>query len=275
MNLISIIVPCYNQAQYLDECLQSVIEQTYVNWECIIVNDGSTDNTAEIAQKWVNKDSRFLYLFKKNGGLSSARNEGILISKGEFIVPLDADDKIANDYIFLAFEEFGKADDIKVVYCQAEKFGSESGIWNLPKFSPEYLASENMIFCTAMYRKKDWERVGGYDTNMIYGLEDWEFWIAILKDGGEVKCINKVGFYYRINQNSMARTINLEQRKFSVEYVGKKHIDFILKNYHSLVTSNINLTAKNNVLENNLKSEKVLVNQLFSQLFGFKIFKRP
>lgn len=273
MNLISIIVPCYNQARYLDDCLQSVLEQTYTNWECIIVNDGSPDNTVEIAKKWVDKDSRFLYLFKNNGGLSSARNEGVSISKGEFILPLDADDKIANDYIFLAVEEFRKAEGIKVVYCQAEKFGSEFGIWNLPDFSIENLARVNMIFCTAMYKKNDWELVGGYDTNMIYGLEDWEFWIAILKNGGEVKCINKVGFYYRINKDSMARTINSEQRKFSEEYVGKKHIDFILKNYDTLLTSNTNLVATNNSFKNNFKSKKILINQLFSQLFGFKIFK--
>lgn len=272
---VSIIVPCYNQAQYLDECLQSVFEQTFMDWECIIVNDGSPDNTGEITQKWLDKDSRFKYLSKENGGLCSARNFGITHSLGEFILPLDADDYIANDYVFLAIEEFTKSKDIKVVYCQAEKFGSEFGVWQLPDFSLKDLVRFNMIFCTAMYKKKDWERVGGYDPNMIYGLEDWEFWIAILKQGGKVKRIDKVGFYYRINKYSMARTINLEQRKFSVEYVGKKHIDFVIKNYNSLLITNTNLLAANNVLENNLKSEKVLINNLFSQLFGFKIFKVP
>lgn len=74
LSLISVIVPCYNQAQYLDECLQSVLDQTYQNWECIIVNDGSPDNTEEIALRWTKKDSRFRYLKKENEGLSSARN---------------------------------------------------------------------------------------------------------------------------------------------------------------------------------------------------------
>lgn len=82
--LISVIVPCYNQAQYLDECLQSVYDQTYQNWECIIVNDGSPDNTEEIVLQWTKKDARFNYLKKENGGLSSARNAGIDIAKGEF-----------------------------------------------------------------------------------------------------------------------------------------------------------------------------------------------
>ena len=64
MPLISVVVPCYNQAQYLDECLQSVLNQTYQDWECIIVNDGSSDNTEKIAKKWVSKDPRFKYLYK-------------------------------------------------------------------------------------------------------------------------------------------------------------------------------------------------------------------
>ena len=90
--LVSIIVPCYNQAHFLNESLDSVINQSYPNWECIIVNDGSPDNTEEIAKKWCKNDKRFQYLEKENGGLSSARNAGIKISKGEFILPLDADD---------------------------------------------------------------------------------------------------------------------------------------------------------------------------------------
>ncbi len=94
MPLISVIVPCYNQAQYLDECLQSVLDQTYQDWECIIVNDGSPDNTEEVAKKWLAKDSRFKYFYKENGGLSSARNAGIKDSIGQFIFFLDFDYKI-------------------------------------------------------------------------------------------------------------------------------------------------------------------------------------
>ena len=81
--LVSIIVPCYNQAHFLDEALQSVLSQTYTNWECIIVNDGSPDNTENIAEKWLAVDSRFKYIKKDNGGLSSARNIGIKMSKIE------------------------------------------------------------------------------------------------------------------------------------------------------------------------------------------------
>uniref|UniRef100_UPI0040481146 glycosyltransferase family 2 protein n=1 Tax=Mariniflexile sp. TaxID=1979402 RepID=UPI0040481146 len=182
LNLVSIIVPCYNQAQYLDEALESVLSQTYENWECIIVDDGSPDNTNEIVQKWVEKEARFIYLKKENGGLSSARNAGISKANGEFILPLDADDKIGADYVTLAIEAFELDTSLKVVYCQAKMFGIEESIVGLKPFSLYDLSKKNMIFCSALYRKKEWEIVKGYDDRMIYGLEDWEFWIAILKN---------------------------------------------------------------------------------------------
>ncbi len=98
--LISVIVPCYNQAQYLEECLQSVLDQTYQNWECIIVNDGSPDHTEEIAKRWLEKDNRFRYIYKDNGGLSSARNAGIREAKGEYLFFLDSDDSLNGNLVF-------------------------------------------------------------------------------------------------------------------------------------------------------------------------------
>lgn len=266
--IVSIIVPCYNQAQYLDEALQSILGQTYENWECIIVNDGSSDYTEEVAKQWIIKDSRFGYIYQENGGLSSARNAGIAVAKAEFILPLDSDDKISADYIDLAVQSFQEDSSLKIVYCRAEKFGDQEGEWRLPSFSIYDLYSFNMIFCSALFKKKDWELVGGYDINMIYGLEDWEFWIAILKKGGGVKCLNKVGFYYRIRENSMARIITDEQRVYSEQYVLKKHIEFYKSNYDLL-------NEKKKKIEyrlNRLRSKKVVINLFTKMFFGFKFF---
>ena len=263
---VSIIVPCYNQAQYLPEALQSVLDQTYDNWECIIVNDGSPDNTKEVAQEWVKKDSRFIYLYKENGGLSSARNAGIAIAEGEFILPLDADDRIGKDYTLLAIQAFQDDESLKLVYSKAEKFGEEIGSWNLPDFSLFELARQNMIFCTALYRKQEWEKVGGYDINMLKGWEDWEFWIAVLKGGGKVKRLDEVCFFYRVKEVSMAKSIfELDEIKLK-EYIFRKHIDFIITNYDTLMT--INYTHFYN-----LKSEKFAVNLFTKMFFGFEIFK--
>lgn len=270
---ISIIVPCFNQAQYLDDALQSVLEQSYTHWECIIVNDGSHDNTEEVAKKWIEKDYRFKYLYQENGGLSSARNLGITHARGEYILPLDADDKITPVYVELAVESFQDDNSLKVVYCRAEKFGGESGEWILEKYSTTALARRNMIFCSAIYKKIDWINANGYDENLIYGLEDWDLWIAILKKGGNVKCIDYIGFFYRIRQGSMARAIDIKQRKFSESYIYSKHLDFLIGNYDYLEKANNKLYIENILLKINLRSEKVLINELCFQTFGFRIFK--
>ena len=227
--LISVIVPCYNQAQYLDECLQSVENQTFTAWECLIVDDGSPDNTEEIALKWTKNDSRFRYLKKENGGINSARNFGIEHAIGEWILPLDADDKIGKNYMQLAVNEFNNG--YSVIYSNAKRFGAKSGLWRMPDFSLNTLSKRNVIFCTAFFKKTDWKKVGGFDTNLIYGWEDWDFWIGLLKNGGKVLKINEICFFYRIKKQS--RNTNFmqkkEQQENTLNYIREKHNDFFSK----------------------------------------------
>lgn len=271
---VSIIVPCYNQAQYLDECLNSVINQIYSNWECIIINDGSTDHTETVAKKWEGKDSRIKCLNKENGGLSAARNSGISMAIGQYILPLDADDKISSNYIFQAVNAFEKDDTLKLVYCNAEKFGDESGLWNLPPFSLYNLSQNNLIFPCAIYKKKDWKTIGGYDENMIYGWEDWEFWISLLKNGGSVEKLDLVGFYYRIKAVSMLKNIDEEKGIFLLNYLSVKHADFFVKHYGSFKFLAQETERIKNSYEEKLKSEKFVINLFLKKFFGFTIFKK-
>ena len=97
--LISIIVPIYNVEKYLRQCLDSILNQTYQNFECLLINDGSLDNSADICREYVSKDSRFKYFEKENGGVSSARNLGIECSRGEYITFIDSDDWVDYDYL--------------------------------------------------------------------------------------------------------------------------------------------------------------------------------
>ncbi len=270
--LISIIVPCFNQSQYLGEALQSVYDQTFLNWECLIVNDGSTDNTPEIAKKWVEKDKRFNYIFQENGGLSSARNLGVFHSKGIFILPLDADDLISSEYLSLAVTEFNEDPSLKIVYCKAEKFGEEVGSLELKPFTIKGMAKENMIFCTAMFRKTEWEKVGGYDPKMIYGLEDWEFWISILKNGGNVKRLEEVGFFYRIRMNSMLRTMNNENQKEMLEYLSVKHADFFVNQLGSFFELRSQVVEVEKHYKLKLESEKFAIDLFLKTFFGFTLF---
>ena len=266
--IVSIIVPCYNQAEYLDECLQSVLHQTYENWECIIVNDGSPDNTDEVVKKWIIKDSRFKYYYQENAGVSSARNLGILKSIGEYILPLDGDDKIAENYIKQAIEVFIKDDLLKVVYCKAEKFGDEMGEWDLPSFSLKSLALDNMIFSSALFKRRDWQKVGGYDDKMLDGLEDWEFWIAILKNGGKVLRLDITGFYYRIKLVSRQKKLDLVQKKKLFNYLGIKHPEFFVEYLGSFGELNYNLQKE----RIKLQSKKFVIDLFCKTFFGFTIF---
>ncbi len=117
------------------------------------------------------------------------------------------------------------------------------------------------------------ERVGGYDINMVHGLEDWEFWIALLKNGGEVKQLDKVLFYYRIKDISRNNTFDKEQEKEILEYLSIKHVDFFVKqlgSFQYLENKTISLTNKHN---KQVKSKKGIVNLFCNSFLGFKVFE--
>ena len=202
MPRVSIIIPCYNQAGYLPEALDSVMAQTYPDWECIIVNDGSTDLTEDVALEWVSKDPRFLYFRKENGGVSEARNFGIKKSCGEYLLPLDADDRIGETYAGKAVGILDKYPEIGLVYSKAAYFGHAAGRWKIPPHSPERILFINTVFCAAFYRRRDYDSTRGYNSNMIVGYEDWDFWLSLVENGIKAYKIPEVLFYYRIHENS-------------------------------------------------------------------------
>jgi|SRR5690606_26717867 len=271
---ISVIVPCYNQAQFLDEALQSVFNQTETDWECIIVNDGSTDESKSIAENWAKKDKRFKCFNQNNSGLCSARNFGIKKAQGEFILPLDADDKLGKDYLKLGLDAFENDNGLRVVYSLAEKFGEETGLWKLPDFNLYNLSRMNMIFCSAIFRKSDWEQVNGYDNNMIYGWEDWEFWIALLKNGGKVRQLDIVGFYYRVKSESMLKSIDNEKSKHLLNYLSIKHADFFVKYYGSFKEMEEKIYYKEFDLKQKLASKKFILHMFFKTFFKISLFKK-
>lgn len=238
--LVSIVVPCFNQAHFLSESLNSVLNQSYKDWECIIVNDGSPDNTDEVANKWCARDSRFIYLKKENGGLSNARNAGISISKGEFILPLDSDDVIDESFLSKLVPELINDESLAIVSCYSKFFDKrlENIINELkPKGNTyHYLLYVNQLIATSLYRKKCWEQVGGYDEEMTNGFEDWEFWIAITKLGWKYKIVKEFLFFYRKSKKSMlVDTINnyFETNK---EYIFKKHKEIYIDDFENCMT---------------------------------------
>ena len=241
---ISVIVPCYNHSPFIVEALESVLNQTFTNFECIIINDGSTDNTEEVVLEWIKKNEKFKYFHQVNSGLSSARNKGISLSSGVFILPLDSDDKISENYLEACYKVLNGNSAVKIAYGAARFFGNVNKKWNLDTYNFEDILYKNMIYCSGLYRKADWEITGGYDENMKEGLEDWEFWIHILKNGGEVVQTDRCCFYYRLKDVSMIteQVVKNHYGYNSRVYIFEKHIELYRKtNFYDMYFENYKL----------------------------------
>lgn len=219
--LVSIIVPCYNQAQYLDEALQSVLDQTYTNWECIIVNDGSPDNTEEIAKKWVDKDSRFIYLYKENEGVSSTRNLGIEKAKGEYLQFLDSDDFLNKEKLELSLQqiETNGSGKVNLVISNFRMFRDNPKITSEPfchlkaaLFTFENLLCQwNVSFSIPIhcgFFHSSLFKTIRFPENMA-AQEDWIVWVSIFKTGCNVFFLDKSLVLYRINPSSRMMTKGL------------------------------------------------------------------
>ena len=198
---VSIIIPAYNASATLGETLRSASACTYHPLEIIVIDDGSTDNTLDIARRHAETDSRIRVLHQENAGVCRARNYAVSESVGEYIMPVDSDDLIVPEFISLAAAILDMRPEVKVVQPRACFFGMKDGEWKLPEFELSLLARKNMLPASCMFRKSDWERVGGFCTEII-AREDWEFWISMLKDGGEVVTSPQVGLRYRIHPHS-------------------------------------------------------------------------
>lgn len=235
MPKISVIIPCYNHGQYLEETIDTVLNQTFQDFEIIVVNDGSTcKNTIEILNNIKKPKTRLLHT--KNQGLSMARNNGIKQAQGEYILPLDSDDKIHPTYLEKALNIIELDKTLGVVTCKAELFEAQSGEWLLPDVKmPDFLLS-NRVFCTSLFRKKDWEKYKGYKKNMKYGWEDYDFWLNFIEDGKNFHRIEEILFYYRKDQNSMAASINNE--KYLYLYL------MLFLNHHKLYSQNLKFIYK-------------------------------
>jgi glycosyltransferase involved in cell wall biosynthesis len=229
---VSVIVPCYNDGIYLKECLDSVLNQTYTDWECIIIDNGSTDNTKEVASYFAQKDKRFIYKNQSQKGVSSARNNGIKSSGGKYIFPLDADDKISETYLQKAVNILEENMQIKIVYCDAELFGNSSGKWKLPEFSVKQMLIENIIFCSALYRRSDYDKTSGYNESMETGFEDWDFWLSMINRDSDVFKIPEILFSYRIKTHSRNSSLDEDKQKSLRK--------LIFDNHNELYASNLN-----------------------------------
>ena len=234
--LVSVLMPSYRQAQYISDALDSLLNQTYSNWEVAVVDDGSPDNVAEILKKYSKKDSRIKFYHPANHGVSAARNFGAAHTSGEFLLALDADDIIDRRYIEKCVERFMMYPDTRLVYCQWEYFGYSHETPDLKYRGYKALLLGNSIFNAAMIRRDDFNSIGGYDETMVTGLEDWEMWIRLLDESAIVYQIPERLFRYRIKEYSRNVSVNTGDTAVKVHnYIYKKHISIYERYYGSAI----------------------------------------
>lgn len=230
---VSIIIPCYNQGQYIEDAIQSVLGSTYKNVEIIIINDGSTEQL-DILNTF--SDPKIKIIHQNNQGVCAARNNGIKEATGEYILPLDADDKIYPTYIEKAIKTFKDNPKIGIVYCRAEYFGLVNGEWELPEYKFPNCLWENGIFNSAIYRKADWEKVGGYKTQLKEGNEDWEFWLSLIENGVDIHKIPEILFSYRSAENHMSNKMKIAGNEIDrIKELMRLHPNLYIDNLEKII----------------------------------------
>lgn len=213
---VSIIIPSYNRAKYLSDSLQSVLDQTHTNWECIIVDDGSSDNTKELVEKWIVKDDRFKYVYKENGGASSARNIGLHIAKGEFIQFLDSDDFMNKYKIEKQLAYFNEKIDI--VICDFFPFDQNTGSFLRSRYRNPFPDVDNFrrdiitkwevelsIPChCVLFKSKLLHQYQFIDFNeYLINHEDWVFWVKLFHYSSGIYNLQESLVSYRIHNKSL------------------------------------------------------------------------
>ncbi|OJX36755.1 MAG: hypothetical protein BGO87_13265 [Flavobacteriia bacterium 40-80] len=269
-SLVSIIIPAYNSADFITDTLESVQHQTFKNWECIIINDGSTDNTEKVVLSFIKNSStpdRFKYHFQKNEGLSSARNKGLSLSSGNFIQFLDSDDILFEDKIQVMISHYTANHSVDCIYFCDYIFSDHDNPYKENNTQYKLFPNINSISSInfqRMYNQWDFNFVipphcflyprimiedMAFDTQ-LKSKEDWDFYLSILLSG-KIKFIGIEGIFcsYRVRTNSMSQDYtNLIKYTFSVLHKWKKNmlLNYINRTSYYLFQAYIYKIAKKN-----------------------------
>ncbi|UBF28441.1 glycosyltransferase [Kovacikia minuta CCNUW1] len=259
---VSVIIPCYNQGHYLDEAVGSILSQTDQSFEVIVINDGSTDEaTVHLLQNYQKPHVKIIHT--ENRGPSAARNTGIQQAIGEYILPLDADDLIRPTYLEKGIKILDSNSNVGIVYSQAEFFGARTGVCAMSVYSFPEILQGNLIFNTSFYRKSDWEKVGGYNENMVDGWEDFDFWLSLIELGREVVHIPEPLLLYRQIPNSRNDRLNRDRQVASYVQVFRNHTRLYTDHIHTLFEDLVDL--RDNVRQTHARLEQAQIELAQSQ----------
>ncbi len=279
--LISVVIPAYNAEQFLDETLESVFAQTYENWECIIVNDGSTDNTESVAKKWCEKDARFRYFYKENSGASDTRNLGIKEARGEYIAFLDADDLYMPNFLEVCLENLVEKDVDLVAPKMLEFWDVRNGLIE-EEDKKDYLYSgkegialflhSNRLTMALLCKKSVMDEVGGFTWHKK--AEDLHCWLKVLFAGYKIYRLGEYYAYRRMHNNSWS-SMDINCSKEVLELIVSLKAN-ILENGMDYYRY-FNRWAKKNIIINdknrkhlNIREEIKYINDFEANYFPFR-----
>lgn len=232
---ISIIIPVYGVEKYIKKCLESVLLQTFTDFECLVIDDGSTDNSINIAKEAVAKDPRFIFLNKKNGGVASARNYGIKHAKGKYIAFIDSDDYVEPDFLLLPLTTIEAEDSdicmFSINYVAEDGTHFKTQHNNLKKYYEEndFLISKNTLMNFSylkLYKKEIFDSILFDETVITYEDVDLNFRIIY---GRKVSNIKKPLYNYMQRKGSLSHDIKPTYLK-DIVAITKKQDDFVLEN---------------------------------------------
>lgn len=202
---VSVVTPCYNHARYLASCIKSVFSQTILPMEMIIVDDGSKDNSIEVATSFNKQYPIKVVSYGENKGPGFARNVGVREALGDFILPLDADDILSSFYIEKTLPVMSSADIVGVGLIEIGEDDNplDNGNRVTYPYTNEAMLDFNgfyngcKIHYCSLYKREIWEKIGGYEEGYLICYEDWDFWLRATYKGYKVKTVNELLLYYR------------------------------------------------------------------------------
>lgn len=251
---VSVVIPCFNSGEFLHEAVDSALAQTYSDLDVVLVDDGSDEPGTLAALAEAATNPRVRLIRTQNHVPAAARNAWIHATDADFIMPLDADDVIEPSYVAEAVGVLRTRGDVGAVYCHADFIRGKAGPWGLLEFSRKTILVHNAIFCTMLYRRCDWESVGGYDSLFIDGREDNDFVLNILSLGLAPYRLDGCYFHYRrpISGISVNHAFgkNREALIVTSARLWKNHPDLYAEHAEDLFTFTFGLQDRINDLQN-------------------------
>jgi glycosyltransferase involved in cell wall biosynthesis len=200
---LSVVIPCFNHGEFLPEAVASVMLLNRNDVELVVVDDGSTDERTRLEIDSLSARG-IRVIQQENKGLAAARNAGIRASVGEYILPLDADNRLRPAYVEHGVQILDSDARAGVVYGDAEYIGERTGRWRVGPFDANRLLEANFIDACAIYRRSIWAENGGYDGTMpVQGAEDWDLWLGAVERGWRFVYVPEILFEYRVVEGSM------------------------------------------------------------------------